>query len=171
MQDFRQFAAKNGLKIAETGPCQLCGAGVERGVEECLRVFGDLAGLLRSEKVYAQAHLFSVDAHALQHAEIHGVLNNHVHLLSLCLMLERGASAAMGTRKPAVEKFLALGRQWPPLPPPTARERGALTALDVARASAEQRPAMARRWAEEVWDAYRVHQPWARRTLDRLAHD
>lgn len=171
MQDFRQLAAKNGVTLAAEGPCQFCGAQTKRGVEECLELFSGLSGLLRAEKEYAGAHLFSVDAHALQHPEIHGRLNNHVHLLSLCLMLERGASAAMGTRKPAVEKFLALGREWPALEPPPAGRRGALTVRDVAEAAPEERAGLARRWAEQVWENWRAHQPWARRTLDRLLHE
>jgi hypothetical protein len=171
MQDFRQQAIKNGISIVETGPCQFCGSAVERGVAECIELLGELAGRVRHEKAYGEAHLFSVDAHALQHPEVHGRLNNHVHLLSLCLMLERGASAALGSRKPAVEKFLALGREWPALLPPPVGARGALTVEQVGRATAEERPGLARRWAEDVWNRWRPHQAWARRTLDRLMHD
>jgi hypothetical protein len=171
MQDFRQQAAKNGVTLVESGACQFCGAAVERGVAECLDLLGELAGRLRNERAYAAMHLFSVDAHALQHPEVHGRLNNHVHLLSLCLMLERGASAAMGSRKPAVEKFLALGREWPALAPPPVGERGRLTVKDVAEAAAEERAELARRWGEQVWGAWWVHQPWVRRTLDRLVHE
>lgn len=171
MQDFRQQAIKNGVTVIETGPCQFCGAAVARGVAECLELLGDLAGRVRQEPGYGELHLFSVDSHALQHPEVHGRLNNHVHLLSLCLMLERGASAALGSRKPAVEKFLALGREWPALDPPPVAARGALTVEHVARAAVEDRPALARRWAEEVWNAWSAHQAWARRTLDRLLHD
>jgi hypothetical protein len=171
MQTFREFATKNGVTLAATGPCQFCGAEVERGVEQCLDLFSGLAGLLRYEKEYAAAHLLSVDSHTLQHPEIHGRLNNHVHLLSLCLMLERGASSAMGTRKPAVEKFLALGRQWPPLAPPPIGQRGGITVAEVVAASVAQRPEIARHWAEQVWRSWQAHQPWARRTLDRLTHE
>ena len=123
MQDFRLQAVKNGVTLVESGACQFCGAPVERGVAQCLGLLGELAGRVRSEPGYGARHLFSVDAHALQHTEVHGRLNNHVHLLSLCLMLERGASAAMGSRKPAVEKFLALGREWPPLAAPPVAPR------------------------------------------------
>lgn len=171
MQDYRQQAAKNGVKLAESGPCQFCGAVVERGVSECLDLLTELSSTVRREAAYAAGHLFSMDTHALQHPEIHGKLNNHVHLLSLCLMLERGAGAALGTRKPAVEKFLALGREWPPLAPPPIGARGALTVKDVAGAVPDERPTLARRWAEEVWETWRMHQPWARRTLDRMTHD
>jgi hypothetical protein len=171
MQTFREFAAKNGVTLAATGPCQFCGAAVERGIEQCIDLFSNLSGLPRNEKDYAAAHLFSVDSHTLQHPEVHGRLNNHVHLLSLCLMLERGASSAMGTRKPAVEKFLALGRDWPPLAPPPVGQRGRITVVDVAAASPADRPQFARRWAEEVWQSWHAHQPWARRTLDRLTHE
>ncbi|HVB33837.1 MAG TPA: DUF5946 family protein [Patescibacteria group bacterium] len=171
MQDFRRLAAKNGAAIQDSGPCQFCGAPVEGGAEACLRLLDELSERTRAEKSYAQAHLFSVDAHALQHPELHGRLNNPVHLLSLCLMLERGSSAAAGSRKPAVEKFLALGRQWPPLEAPPAGYRGILTAKSVLEASAAERALVAREWAEEVWQVWQPHHPWTRRMLDRLAHD
>lgn len=171
MQNFRQQAVKNGVTLVESGACQFCRAAVQHGVAECLDLLGELAGRVHTERDYGAVHLYSVDAHTLQHPEIHGRLNNHVHLMSLCLMLERGASAALGTRKPAVQKFLALGREWPPLAPPAIGERGVLTVKEIVGASAEERPALARRWGEEVWNAWRVHQPWVRRTLDRLMHD
>lgn len=171
MQDFRRHAARNGITIQENGPCQFCGAAVEQGVEACLQLLTELFDRARVEKDYAQAHLFSVDAYALQHPELHGPLNNHVHLLSLCLMLERGASAAIGSRKPAVEKFLALGRSWPALDSPPAGRRGACTVKHLLDASADERAPLARRWAEDVWQAWQAHHPWARRTLDRLSHD
>lgn len=171
MQDFRQQAAKNGVTLLAAGPCQFCGAVVEGGVAQCISLLGALSALEWREKGYAAVHLFSVDAHSLQHSEIHGRLSNHVHLLSLCLMLERGASPAMGTRKPAIEKFLALDRIWPALEPPPAGERGSLTVAEVLAASPERRAELARRWAEGVWEAWQAHQPWARRTLDRLSHE
>lgn len=171
MQDFRRRATGNGVTIQESGPCQFCGAAVERGAQECLQLLADLAERARAEKGYAQSHLFSVDAHALQHPELHGPLNNHVHLLGLCLMLERGTSAAVGSRKPAVEKFLALGRPWPPLQAPPTGQRGILTVKGVLDASPAERARLARQWAEEVWQAWQLHHPWTRRMLDRLSHD
>ncbi len=171
MQDFRKQAAKHGVTLLSDGPCQFCGAGVEHGVAQCVSLFGELGAHLWREKDYAAAHLFSVDAYSLQHSEIAGRLNNHVHLLSLCLMLERGASSAMGTRKPAIEKFLALDRVWPSLEPPPAGARGSLTVAEIVATDLERRAEFARRWAESVWDAWQAHQPWVRRTLDRLLHD
>lgn len=136
-----------------------------------MRLLDQLAERARAEKSYAQAHLFSVDAHALQHPELHGRFSNHVHLLSLCLMLERGASASIDSRQPAVEKFLALGRDWPPLDAPPVGSRGILTVRSVLAASPSERPSLARQWAEDVWQGWQRHHPWVRRMLDRLSHD
>jgi hypothetical protein len=165
MHEVRLNRAETAATGPETAPCQIC------GVANCQRLLAELGERARSEKSYAQVHLFSVDAHALQHPELHGPLSSHSHLLSLCLMLERGATAAAGSRKPAIEKFLALGRSWPALDPPPVGQRGTLTAKDVLEATPAERAQMARRWAEEVWQAWQPHHPWARRTLDRLTHD
>ncbi|HVB99237.1 MAG TPA: DUF5946 family protein [Candidatus Dormibacteraeota bacterium] len=171
MQDFRRRSAGNGATTQNQGPCPFCGAMVEHGAQACLQLLAGLSERTRAEKPYAQAHLFSFDAHALQHPELHGPLNNHVHLLSLCLMLERGASAGIGSRQPAVEKFLALGRQWPPIEAPPAGRRGTLTVKNVFEASVAERPRLAREWAGEVWKLWQPHHPWIRRMLDRLSHE
>ena len=86
-------------------------------------------------------------------------------------MLERGVSAEIGSRKPAIEKFLALGRPWPPIDAPQAGHRGILTVKNVVEASPPDRPLVARQWAEEIWWISRPHHPWIRRLLDRLSHD
>lgn len=171
MRIFQRRAPESVETKEEIATCPLCGAAAGSGSDACLRLLAQLAERAHAEKGYAQAHLFSVDAHALQHSELHGRLSNHVHLLSLCLMLERGASASVDSRKPAVEKFLALGREWPALEPPPVPQRGKLTVKNVLDASAEERPLLARRWAEEAWQAWHPHHPWIRRTLDRLTHD
>jgi hypothetical protein len=171
MRLFQKQAVKNLSPSEERSPCPYCGAAIGSGADACLRLVAQLAERARAEKDYAQAHLLSVDAHALQHPELHGRLSNHVHLLSLSLMLERGANASIDSRKPAVEKFLALGRDWPPLDPPPAGQRGNLTVRNVLDASPVERPLLARQWAEEVWQTWRPHHPWIRRMLDRLSHD
>lgn len=167
--------SKSPARSAETNEgsslCQFCGAAVESGPDSCLLLLAQLAERARAEKIYAQAHLFSVDAHALQHPELHGQLSSRVHLLSLCLTLERGASASIESRKPPVEKFLTLGRDWPSLDAPPAGRRGTLTVRNVLAASPSERPFRARQWAEDVWQAWQPHHPWVRRMLDRLSHD
>ncbi len=171
IQNFLRHGARSGPANQDHGPCPFCGATVEGGTEACLTLLAGLSERARAENAYAQAHRFSVDAHALQHPELHGPLNNHVHLLSLCLMLERGNAAEIGSRQPAVEKFLALGRQWAPIEAPPPGRRGTLTVQNVSQAPAAERPRLAREWAQEVWGIWQPYHPWTRRMLDRLLHD
>lgn len=165
MHELRLNRTEAAAAGTEPARCEIC------RVANCQRLLAELSERARSEKRYAQAHLFSVDAHALQHPELHSPLSSQSHLLSLCLMLERGGSALAGSRKPAVEKFLAFGHTWPALDPPPAGQRGTLTVKPVFDATPAERAPLARRWAEEVWQAWQPHHPWARRMLDRLMHD
>lgn len=78
-----------------------------------------------------------------------------MHLISLCLVLERGYDAARATQilDQAVRRFKG---QFAWLEPPASR--GALTVLDVVRAGdAEEHQRRVRRWAESVWEAWFPH--------------
>lgn len=89
MQDYIDFAAKNGVVLQNTGSCQFCGAETERGVHECLEIFN--LGFQQIDFSKSPNHLFRfliVDAHTLQHPEIHGRWNNHFHLTRLHLIFE-----------------------------------------------------------------------------------
>ena len=81
MQDYADFARKNGVELKGEGPCQFCGAATTRGVHECVELFS--LGFQQLDYSQPDSHLFrfiSVDAHTLQHSEIHGRWNNHFHL-------------------------------------------------------------------------------------------
>lgn len=88
MQDYINTAAKNGVTLLASGSCQFCGATTKRGIHECLEIFS--LGFKLDYSI-ATNHLFrfvSVDAHALQHPEIHGRWNNHFHLTRLHLIFQ-----------------------------------------------------------------------------------
>ena len=90
MQDWLDFAQKNGLEIKETGRCQLCNSDVKNGIIECIDIASQITHKLDHEKGIKHMTIFlCVDAHALQHSEIHGRWNNHYHLTRLNLILKR----------------------------------------------------------------------------------
>ena len=174
MQNFREQARKNGVMIMDTGPCQFCGAAVTGGVEACLQLAsagenGDHAALQNSGTLF-----LAVDAHALQHAEIHGPWNNAIHLLRQHLMLERRI-AWRYEKTPVLSNFLKDYRQRldakVPASPPLG-QRGALTAADVARAATpDEYAALVRQWAEAVYAAFAAYHPWARGLADEMLRE
>ena len=165
MQSYREQARKNGITLIDTGPCQFCGAAVTGGVEACLQLAsagepGDHAASWQSGTLF-----LAVDAHALQHAEIHGPWNNAIHLLRQHLMLEREI-AWQYEKTPLLSAFLKDYRQRPtakiPTSPPPG-QRGALTTADVTRATTpDEHRALVHQWAEAVYAAFAPDHPWAR---------
>jgi hypothetical protein len=88
MQHWKDQAKKNGLTIVKEGSCQLCGAKLLYGIEECINVAANVGNKLDHAQAVKHMTLFlTVDAHALQHSEIHGRWNNHFHLTRLHLIL------------------------------------------------------------------------------------
>ena len=76
--------------------CPYCKAVVPGGVEGCVSLFNEILLLDYSNPEYGSVHLFTVDAHPLQHSEIHGKKNNAYHLLRLCWLLEHNGNPKLG---------------------------------------------------------------------------
>ena len=86
MQDYMAIAAKNGITLLANGKCQFCGAHTQRGVHECVELFN--VGFQHLDFSKKENHFYRfliVDAHTLQHSEIHGRWNNHFHLCLGCI--------------------------------------------------------------------------------------
>src|SRR4051812_25751279 len=62
-----------------TDYCMCCGAVVAESVKGCWEAFTGLSERAYSEPIIMAAHFYGVDAHALQHPEIHGRKNNAAH--------------------------------------------------------------------------------------------
>jgi hypothetical protein len=148
---------------APTDRCQCCGALVAEGVKGCWELYSQLLGRAYGDQRYGGATFYGVDAHALQHPELHGKKNNAAHLLRLCWVFERDAHATSGAVPAWWQRYLARS-DVPLLAPP--RGRGSITVADVAgAASPEEYAALMRRWAEDVYAAWAAHHGWARREL------
>mgnify|MGYP005753850525 CR=1 FL=1 len=144
--------------------CHLCGARVYEGLKGCYDRYTTLLAREYSDPAFAAVHLYSVDAHALQHGEIHSRGNNATHLLRLCWLVEQGGNPHIAGGGSRWLQAWAERADVPYLAPPL--RRGALTVMDLVGIEApEAYAAQARAWAESVWDAWADHQAWARRTL------
>lgn len=90
MKTFVEQAEKNGVELFNTGSCQFCGAALSKGVFECFNIYSHALGLVDlGDPKYHTPRFLSVDAHALQHPEVHGRWNNHLHLTRLHLIIDR----------------------------------------------------------------------------------
>jgi hypothetical protein len=145
--------------------CSCCGAAVAEGVKGCFELFAAVNMQGYGDATRGGATFYGVDAHALQHPEIHGKKNNAAHLLRLCWIFEHNAHAHAGGVPAWWQRYLARS-DIPLLDPPA--QRGALTVADAAHsATAEEYATCMRRWAEAVYAAWAPHHAWARRELAR----
>jgi hypothetical protein len=154
------------FNLSPVAICPLCGAHLPPKFANCRALFGAVCAREYTDPVFGSVHLFSVDAYALQHSEECGPRSNAFHLMRLCQLLERGASAELGRHPPrsAGKAFEERYREFPFLEPPA--NRGAITAADVFTVTDSQNyPNMVKRWARAVWIAYGQHHEWARRTV------
>ena len=147
---------------AETEACAGCGAMVPRSdgptheyigaSPGCWAIFGEVSA--RGSAV----DQLRVDAYAAQHPGVpsrRSIQSVAVHLISLCLQLEHGATPARA--REAIIAALAMAYRFVWLDPPSFE--GALTILDVAAG------ADVRAWAESVWRAWAPHHDTVRAWL------
>ena len=149
-----------------TNRCQCCGAAVAEGVKGCFEHFSALLTRGYNDPRYGAAIFYGVDAHALQHPEIHGKKNNAGHLLRLCWLIEHDAHAHSATVPAWWQRYTARA-DIPVLEPPG--QRGSITVADLSDAATpEEYRALMRQWAEAVYAAWAAHHQWARRELARV---
>ncbi len=135
----------------------------------CWAAFGELlAREFEDRAYYGRVHRHTVDAYAAQHPGQDGRRQRQsvaLHLIGLCHWLEHDLESA---RLNAITgRLTASTRDWPWLDPPSKYD---MTVLDVlGGADADEHGRLVRRWAESVWDAWRVHHPTLRRWAARAA--
>ena len=159
---------------ADLTPCFGCGAlvpetdgpthGYLGASPGCWAVYGEvLAREYQDYALYAPVHRLTVDAYAAQHPGEPSPQSRQsvgVHLIRLCLQLERGlphekANDAMLRISAHSDRFLWLD---PPSQP------GEVTVLDVHRTTnPPDHMDAVRRWARSVWDAWSPHHATVRR--------
>ena len=162
MQDYIEFAKKNGVELASQGACQFCGAQTQRGVHECLEIFN--LGFQELDFTNPENHLYRfliVDAHTLQHPEIHGRWNNHFHLTRLHLIFRYNVFWIYNL-SPKLSNHLNQYKVVHPneyLAPPPPLQRGSITTTTVLDESKnkESCKVIIRKWVKEVYDVWQPH--------------
>jgi Family of unknown function (DUF5946) len=127
----------------------------------CWHVYGQVLVRDYTDPALRDVHRLTVDSYAVQHPgqpTPQAIQSVCVHLMSLCLIVERGLATSYATRvmdaatKPKDRYF------W--LTPPASL--GAVTVVDVAEAVPAQYPERVREWAEAAWSAWAEHHPTIR---------
>jgi hypothetical protein len=128
----------------------------------CWHLYGLVLAREYADPAFGVLHRLTVDAYAVQHPghpSPQSIQSVSVHLLSLCLVLERNLAAAYATRVMA-EATRAKDRfVW--LTPPESL--GEVTVAAVAGAAAAHEHAeRVRAWARSAWAAWSPHHPTVR---------
>lgn len=160
MQDYIDLAEKNGVILLDKGKCQFCGANTTRGIHECLEIFN--LGFHGIDFTKPENHIFRfliVDAHTLQHPEIHGRWNNHFHLTRLHLILNYNIKWTYKL-SPKLSDYLnmyKINKQDEYLLPPELLKRGNITTTDVLKHSDNEAKCkdLIRKWAIEVYEKWK----------------
>jgi hypothetical protein len=163
--NWQRIISANQSTASAAPNCTFCGSSVLDGYDSCRAMFGAVLEREYRDPAYGEAHLFTVDAFALQHSEQHGPRSNAFHLMRLCWLLEhkghpgiqrvrRESRAFDDAREKTYDTFPLLE------PPPN---RGELTVLSVLAAQTPREHAeRSRAWGRSVWDAWSAHHAWAR---------
>ncbi|MEM9053280.1 MAG: DUF5946 family protein [Bacteroidota bacterium] len=162
MQDYQDIAAKNGVVLSSNGECQFCGAKTTRGVHECVEIFS--LGFQVIDYSRPENHVLrfiSVDAHTLQHPEIHGRWNNHFHLTRQHLMFHYNVKWTYDL-SPLLSEHLNAYKEIHPeeiLEPPLILDRGTITVTDVSNKSDTEQECreIVFKWGMEVYHSWARH--------------
>lgn len=169
MKDFIEQAGKNGVTLFNNSNCQFCGAKYTKGVFDCIDDYSKGLALLDFNVIeYRYARFLYIDAHALQHPEIHPRWSSHFHLVRLNLIIARKMDWDFKL-SPLLNDFLKEYKLRNPnnfliVPPPHAR--GNRSAKDLLKsASAKESIGLIDKWANEVYFAWSLNHSIA----DRIA--
>ena len=162
MQDYTEFAKKNGVILEDEGPCQFCEAKFSRGIHECINVFN--VGFESIDFNTSENHIFRfliVDAHALQHPEIHGRWSNHFHLTRLLLIFEHSIKWSYNLSPKLSDVLNQYKNQHPNeiLAPPSIGDRGRITSFDIQASINDPKTCkeLIFKWAKEVYESWSNH--------------
>jgi len=175
MQDYISMAAKNNVQLKDSGSCQFCGSNTQRGVHECIELFNlSLNFPNHAGSASGNYRFICVDAHTLQHPELHGRWNNHFHLLRQRLIFHHSVLWSYKL-SPILSQFLGEYKENHPnqiLKPPEPLSRGKITTSDLSALSIPSLESrnLIEKWGREVhraWSAY--HELIEQLSVDFLA--
>jgi len=162
MQNYIDLAEKNGVTLLDNGRCQFCNANTKRGIHECLEVFN--IGFQEIDFSHPENHMYRfyiVDAHTLQHPEIHGRWSNHFHLTRLHLVFKYDINWTYEL-SPKLSDYLnqyKIHNKDEYLIPPELLKRGNITTTDIKEKSTNEKDCkdLIKNWATEVYEKWSAH--------------
>jgi hypothetical protein len=123
----------------------------------CWHLYGQVLSREYSDPGFAPLHRLTVDSYAVQHPghpSARTIQSVWVHLISLCLVVERGLTPAYATR--VMQAATRTKERFVWLTPPTSL--GVVTVSDVAGAATPRdHKERVRLWAESAWSAWAEH--------------
>lgn len=133
----------------------------------CWALYGRLLIAEYSQAPSPRLHQLTVNAYGAQHPSARQDRSDHslgVHLVGLCLLLEREASAQQTSE--LLAQTLERPPSFDPLEAPTPN--GTITVSDVAAArNPDEHTRLVEQWATSVWDAWAPHHAAVRSWIDR----
>lgn len=170
MQTLEDYAHKSGLELKKDGPCQLCGSRVTGGIYECFEMFQQIVGEASNPNdTRVTVQLIIVDAHALQHSEVHGIRNNNYHLLRLLGIYKYGTSSRIGADYSFLSPILDPNISVLHLDSPQVKSRGILTVADIVGVNeGDHSIKLIKDWGREVFNAWGAYKSWAEEEWSRL---
>ena len=133
----------------------------------CWEVFGQVLAREYSAGALDTTHRLTVDAYSVQHPGTLGrqtIQSLNVHLVSLHLILERGATASEALL--GIRRTLKASSQFVWIEPPVPN--GTMTVLDVAPAGdMDDHKRLVDLWARDVWQAWSGHHDHVREFASR----
>lgn len=170
MQDLVDYAAKNGIALKDKGRCQFCGSKVKGGVFECHNNVYHIAAILDyNNPQHYLSRFLSVDAMALQHCEIHGPWNNHIHLARLYLIFEKKVLWDY-SKTPQLSNIINQFKKsrTETLIPPPLQQRGNITSSDLLMATdINGCMKIVYQWATEVYSSFKMHEETISKIADK----
>jgi hypothetical protein len=133
----------------------------------CWHVYGEVLSREYSDPAFGALNRLTVDSYAVQHPgrpSAQAIQSVCLHLVSLCLVVERGVELSYATRVMLAlartkERFVRL------TPPPSV---GEITVADVRAGSTPgQHQEKVRAWAERAWSAWSEHHDTVRSWLPK----
>ncbi len=133
----------------------------------CWAAYGEVLAREYSDQAYFKVHRLTVDTYAVQHPgqfSAQSIQSVAVHLISLCLLLERGIEMARATA--AIQAAVEHKESYIWLAPPSSL--GSMTIADVHGAKdAEEHKRLVRAWAASAWSAWSPHHETIHRWLPK----
>lgn len=147
--------------------CKYCRASIPKRTRDCFEYYSEIMTSKFSTEEFRKFQIYCVDAHALQHPELHGVKNNFYHLLSLCYSFEFKKGPVNYNDIKFLQQRTNSSKDIPNLIGPA--NRGSMTINSIENISDKLLfEKISREWAFEVWNCWSDYHALIRKEIHKL---